>query len=152
MILYILLIFLLILYIFLLQNFLKTKKYTSKIILSLSVSILFIYLYHNIKINEGYAVLDSLPKSFYVLNSYIYNDHVLLLIKEKDSKPRLYKVKKSIELNRFLNKYNNLRRDGQDVIIKKDNTSAKDSLGMHMETIQKKLPQKEVIELRVLFC
>ena len=124
------------------QNFLKTKKYTSKIILSLSVSILFIYLYHNIKINEGYAVLDSLPKSFYVLNSYIYNDHVLLLIKEKDSKPRLYKVKKSIELNRFLNKYNNLRRDGQDVIIKKDNTSAKDSLGMHMETIQKKLPQK----------
>lgn len=142
MILYILLIFLLILYIFLLQNFLKTKKYTSKIILSLSVSILFIYLYHNIKINEGYAVLDSLPKSFYVLNSYIYNDHVLLLIKEKDSEPRLYKVKKSIELNRFLNKYNNLRRDGQDVIIKKDNTSAKDSLGMYMETIQKKLPQK----------
>ena len=142
MILYILLIFLLILYIFLLQNFLKTKKYTSKIILSLSVSILFIYLYHNIKINEGYAVLDSLPKSFYVLNSYIYNDHVLLLIKEKDSEPRLYKVKKSIELNRFLNKYNNLRKDGQDVIIKKDNTSAKDSLGMYMETIQKKLPQK----------
>ena len=142
MILYILLIFLLILYIFLLQNFLKTKKYTSKIILSLSVSILFIYLYHNIKINEGYAVLDSLPKSFYVLNSYIYNDHVLLLIKEKDSEPRLYKVKKSIELNRFLNKYNNLRRAGQDVIIKKDNTSAKDSLGMYMETIQKKLPQK----------
>ena len=40
--------------------------------------------------------------SFYVLNSYIEGDNILILIREQDKEPRLYRIKKSIELNRFL--------------------------------------------------
>ncbi len=142
MILYIFFFLLLFIYIFLLHNFLKTKEYIFKIIISFSISVFFIFLYENIKNNEGYAVTESLPKSFYVLNSYTYNDNILLLIKEKQSEPRLYRIKKTLELNKFLNKYNALKRDGQDVVVKKDNTYEKGSLGMYIETIQKKLPPK----------
>ena len=120
----------------------RTKKYISKVIIALSISVFFIFLYQNIKDNEGYAVTNSLPKSFYILNSYTYNDHVLLLIKEKQSKPRLYKIKKTLELNKFLNKYKNLKKDGQDVVVKIDDLDKKDSPGMYIESIQKKLPPK----------
>lgn len=142
MILHLYLFLLLIIYIFLLHNFMRTKKYISKIIIALSISVFFIFLYQNIKDNEGYAVTNSLPKSFYILNSYTYNDHVLLLIKEKKSKPRLYKIKKTLELNQFLNKYKNLKKDGQDVVVKIDDLDKKGSPGMYIESIQKKLPPK----------
>tara|TARA_B100001057_G_C22728097_1_gene902577 strand:+ start:652 stop:1080 length:429 start_codon:yes stop_codon:yes gene_type:complete len=142
MILYLFLFILLIIYIYLLHNYLKTRKYISKIIISLSISIFFIFLYQSIKNNEGYAVVESLPKSFYILNSYTYNNHVLLLIKEQQSKPRLYKIKKTLELNKFLNKYESLKKEGQDVVIKTDSTVKNNSHGMYIESIQKKLPPK----------
>ncbi len=142
MILHLYLFLLLIIYIILLHNYIRTKNYISKITIALSISVFFIFLYQNIKDNEGYAVTNSLPKSFYILNSYTYNDHVLLLIKEKQSKPRLYKIKKTLELNKFLNKYKNLKKDGQDVVVKIDDLDKKDSFGMYIESIQKKLPPK----------
>tara|TARA_Y100000768_G_scaffold291610_1_gene225603 strand:+ start:174 stop:602 length:429 start_codon:yes stop_codon:yes gene_type:complete len=142
MILYLFLIILLIIYIFLLHNYLKTQKYLFKIIIALSISTFFIFLYQTIKNNEGYAVAESLPKSFYILNSYNYNEYILLLIKEEKSKPRLYKIKKTLELNKFLNKYKSLKKNGQDVIVKMDNVKEKDSLGMYIESIHKKLPPK----------
>ena len=142
MILYSFLLILLIIYIFLLHNYLKTKKYFFKILVALSISIFFIFLYQAIKDNEGYAVAESLPKSFYILNSYNHNEYILLLIKEENSIPRLYKIKKSLELNKFLNKYKILKKNGQDVIVKMDNVKEKDSLGMYIESIHKKLPPK----------
>ncbi|MBL30039.1 MAG: hypothetical protein CMC81_02180 [Flavobacteriaceae bacterium] len=142
MILYSLLLILLIIYIFLLHNYFKTKKYFFKILVALSISIFFIFLYQAIKDNEGYAVAESLPKSFYILNSYNHNEHILLLIKEEKSIPRLYKIKKSLELNKFLNKYKTLKKNGQDVIVKMDNVKEKDSLGMYIESIHKNLPPK----------
>ena len=142
MILYSFLLILLIIYIFLLHNYLKTKKYFFKILVALSISIFFIFLYQAIKDNEGYAVAESLPKSFYILNSYNHNEYILLLIKEEKSIPRLYKIKKSLELNKFLNKYKILKKNGQDVIVKMDNVKEKDSLGMYIESIHKKLPPK----------
>jgi len=142
MILYSFLLILLIIYIFLLHNYLKTQKYLFKIIVALSISIFFIFLYQTIKDNEGYAVAESLPKSFYILNSYNHNDFILLLIKEEKSEPRLYKIKKTLELNKFLNKYKSLKKNGQDVIVKMDNVKEKDSLGMYIESIHKKLPPK----------
>ena len=142
MILYSFLLILLIIYIFLLHNYLKTKKYFFKILVALSISIFFIFLYQAIKDNEGYAVAESLPKSFYILNSYNHNEYILLLIKEEKSIPRLYKIKKSLELNKFLNKYKTLKKNGQDVIVKMDNVKEKDSLGMYIESIHKNLPPK----------
>ena len=142
MILYSFLLILLIIYIFLIHNYLKTKKYFFKILVALSISIFFIFLYEAIKDNEGYAVAESLPKSFYILNSYNYNEYILLLIKEENSIPRLYKIKKSLELNKFLNKYKILKKNGQDVIVKMDNVKEKDSLGMYIESIHKNLPPK----------
>tara|TARA_B100001113_G_scaffold17150_1_gene12831 strand:+ start:1302 stop:1730 length:429 start_codon:yes stop_codon:yes gene_type:complete len=142
MILYSFLLILLIIYIFLLHNYLKTQKYLFKIIVALSISIFFIFLYQTIKDNEGYAVAESLPKSFYILNSYNHNDFILLLIKEEKSEPRLYKIKKTLEVNKFLNKYKILKKNGQDVIVKMDDVKEKDSLGMYIESIHKKLPPK----------
>ena len=69
--LYLYLLLLLIIYVVLIQNFLRNKKFHFKIIIALSISLVFISLFQNIKNNEGYAVNQDLPESFYILNSYI---------------------------------------------------------------------------------
>ena len=140
--LYLYLLFLLIIYVVLIHNFLRNKKFHTKIIIVLSISLIFISFFQNIKNNEGYAVNQDLPKSFYILNSYIDGDNLLILIKEKIKEPRLYRMKKNIELNRFIRKYNGLKKDGQDVVVKKHSSPNKDSLGMYIESVQKKLPPK----------
>ena len=142
MVLYLYLLILLILYIILINHFIKDKKYKNKILLVLSISILFSYLYQSIRNNEGYAVTESLPKSFYVLNTYVYGDDILILIREKNNSPRLYKLQKSLKLNKFLKKYEGLKNKGQDVVVKKSNSNSENSLGMYIESIQKKLPLK----------
>ena len=142
MVLYLYLLILLILYIILINHFIKDKKYKNKILIVLSISILFSYLYQSIRNNEGYAVAESLPKSFYVLNTYVYGDDILILIKEKNNIPRLYKLQKSLKLNKFLKKYEGLKNKGQDVVVKKSNSTNENSLGMYIESIQKKLPLK----------
>jgi len=142
MVLYLYLLILLILYIVLINHFIKDKKYKNKILIVLSISILFSYLYQSIRNNEGYAVTESLPKSFYVLNTYIYGDDILILIKEKNNIPRLYKLQKSLKLNKFLKKYEGLKNKGQDVVVKKSDSNSENSLGMYIESIQKKLPLK----------
>ena len=142
MVLYLYLLILLILYIILINHFIKDKKYKNKILIVLSVSILFSYLYQSIRNNEGYAVTESLPKSFYVLNTYVYGDDILILIREKNNIPRLYKLQKSLKLNKFLKKYEGLKNKGQDVVVKKSNSNSENSLGMYIESIQKKLPLK----------
>ena len=142
MVLYLYLLILLILYIILINHFIKDKKYKNKILIALSISILFSYLYQSIRNNEGYAVTESLPKSFYVLNTYVYGDDILILIREKNNSPRLYKLKKSLKLNKFLKKYEGLKNKGQDVVVKKSNSNSENSLGMYIESIQKKLPLK----------
>ena len=142
MVLYLYLLILLILYIILINHFIKDKKYKNKILIVLSISILFSYLYQSIRNNEGYAVTESLPKSFYVLNTYVYGDDILILIREKNNNPRLYKLQKSLKLNKFLKKYEGLRNKGQDVVVKKSNSNSENSLGMYIESIQKKLPLK----------
>ena len=142
MVLYLYLLILLILYIILINHFIKDKKYKNKILIVLSISILFSYLYQSIRNNEGYAVTQSLPKSFYVLNTYVYGDDILVLIKEKNNIPRLYKLQKSLKLNKFLKKYEGLKNKGQDVVVKKSNSNNENSLGMYIESVQKKLPLK----------
>ena len=142
MILYLYLILLLILYIILINHFIKDKKYKNKILIALSISILFSYLYQSIRNNEGYAVTESLPKSFYVLNTYVFGDDILILIREKNNSPRLYKLQKSLKLNKFLKKYEGLKNKGQDVVVKKSDSNSENSLGMYIESIQKKLPLK----------
>ena len=142
MVLYLYLLILLILYIILINHFIKDKKYKNKILIVLSVSILFSYLYQSIRNNEGYAVTESLPKSFYVLNTHVYGDDILILIREKNNIPRLYKLQKSLKLNKFLKKYEGLKNKGQDVIVKKSDSNSENSLGMYIESIQKKLPLK----------
>lgn len=142
MILYLYLFLLLLIYIFLIHYFIKNKAFITKILIVLSISIFFIFLYQSIKNNEGYATSDQLPQSFYILNSYVYKDSVLILVKEKNSNPRLYKINKSLKLNKFLKKYKGLKKDGQDVVVKKDKKNKKDSLGMYIESVQKKLPLK----------
>ena len=142
MVLYLYLLILLILYIILINHFIKDKKYKNKILLVLSISILFSYLYQSIRNNEGYAVTESLPKSFYVLNTYVYGDDILILIREKNNIPRLYKLQKSLKLNKFLKKYEGLKNKGQDVVVKKSDSNSENSLGMYIESIQKKLPLK----------
>ena len=142
MILYIYLFLLLLIYIFLIHYFIKNKAFITKILITLSISIFFIFLYQSIRDSEGYATSDQLPQSFYILNSYVYKDSVLILVKEKNSNPRLYKINKSLKLNKFLKKYKGLKNDGQDVVVKKDKKNNKDSLGMYIESVQKKLPLK----------
>jgi hypothetical protein len=142
MILYLYLIVLLIIYIILISHFIKGKKYKQKILIVLSISILFSFFYESIRGNEGYAVTENLPKSFYVLNSYVHGDNILILIKENNNRPRLYKLKKSLKLNKFLKKYKGLKNNGQDVMVKKNNSKSEDSLGMYIESVQKKLPLK----------
>lgn len=142
MALYLYLLILLILYIILINHFIKDKKYKNKILIVLSISILFSYLYQSIRNNEGYAVTESLPKSFYVLNTYVYGDDILILIREKNNSPRLYKLQKSLKLNKFLKKYEGLKNKGQDVVVKKSDSNSENSLGMYIESIQKKLPLK----------
>ena len=142
MVLYLYLLLLLILYIILINHFIKDKKYKNKILIALSISILFSYLYQSIRNNEGYAVTESLPKSFYVLNTYVYGDDILILIREKNNSPRLYKLQKSLKLNKFLKKYEGLKNKGQDVVVKKSNSNNENSLGMYIESVQKKLPLK----------
>jgi hypothetical protein len=142
MVLYLYLLILLILYIVLINHFIKDKKYKNKILIVLSISILFSYLYQSIRNNEGYAVTESLPKSFYVLNTYVYGDDILILIREKNNSPRLYKLQKSLKLNKFLKKYEGLKNKGQDVVVKKSDSNSENSLGMYIESIQKKLPLK----------
>ena len=152
MILYLYLIVLLIIYIILINHFIKGKKYKHKILIVLSISILFSFFYESIRKNEGYAVTENLPKSFYVLNSYVYGDNILILIKENNNQPRLYKLKKSLKLNKFLKKYKGLKNNGQDVMVKKNNSKSEDSLGMYIESVQKKLPLKWDIELQSFIC
>ena len=142
MILYLYLFLLLLIYIFLIHYFIKNKAFITKVLIVLSISIFFIFLYQSIRNNEGYATSDQLPQSFYILNSYVYKDSVLILVKEKNSNPRLYKINKSLKLNKFLKKYKGLKNDGQDVVVKKDKKNKKDSLGMYIESVQKKLPLK----------
>jgi len=142
MVLYLYLLILLILYIILINHFIKDKKYKNKILIALSISILFSYLYQSIRNNEGYAVTESLPKSFYVLNTYVYGDDILILIREKNNSPRLYKLQKSLKLNKFLKKYEGLKNKGQDVVVKKSDSNSENSLGMYIESIQKKMPLK----------
>jgi hypothetical protein len=142
MILYLYLFLLLLIYIFLIHYFIKNKAFITKILIVLSISIFFIFLYQSIRNNEGYATSDQLPQSFYILNSYVYKDSVLILVKEKNSNPRLYKINKSLKLNKFLKKYKGLKNDGQDVVVKKDKKNNKDSLGMYIESVQNKLPLK----------
>ena len=142
MILYLYLFLLLLIYIFLIHYFIKNKTFLTKILIVSSISIFFIFLYQSIRSNEGYATSDQLPQSFYILNSYVYKDSVLILVKEKNSNPRLYKINKSLKLNKFLKKYKGLKNDGQDVVVKKDKKNNKDSLGMYIESVQKKLPLK----------
>ena len=142
MILYLYLFLLLLIYIFLIHYFIKNKAFITKILIALSISIFFIFLYQSIRDSEGYATSDQLPQSFYILNSYVYKDSVLILVKEKNSNPRLYKINKSLKLNKFLKKYKGLKNDGQDVVVKKDKKNNKDSLGMYIESVQKKLPLK----------
>jgi hypothetical protein len=142
MVLYLYLLILLILYVILINHFIKDKKYKNKILIALSISILFSYLYQSIRNNEGYAVTESLPKSFYVLNTYVYGDDILILIREKNNSPRLYKLQKSLKLNKFLKKYEGLKNKGQDVVVKKSDSNSENSLGMYIESIQKKLPLK----------
>ena len=142
MILYLYLTVLLIIYIILISHFIKGKKYRHKILIVLSISILFSFFYESIRENEGYAVAENLPKSFYVLNSYVYGDNILILIKENNNRPRLYKLKKSLKLNKFLKKYKGLKNNGQDVMVKKNNSQSENSLGMYIESVQKKLPLK----------
>ena len=142
MVLYLYLLILLILYIILINHFIKDKKYKNKILIVLSISVLFSYLYQSIRNNEGYAVTESLPKSFYVLNTYVYGDDILILIREKNNSPRLYKLQKSLKLNKFLKKYEGLKNKGQDVVVKKSDSNSENSLGMYIESIQKKLPLK----------
>ena len=142
MILYLYLFLLLLIYVFLIHYFIKNKAFITKILIVLSISIFFIFLYQSIRNNEGYATYDQLPQSFYILNSYVYKDSVLILVKEKNSNPRLYKINKSLKLNKFLKKYKGLKNDGQDVVVKKDKKNKKDSLGMYIESVQKKLPLK----------
>lgn len=142
MVLYLYLLILLILYIILINHFIKDKKYENKILIVLSISILFSYLYQSIRNNEGYAVTESLPKSFYVLNTHVYGNDILILIREKNNIPRLYKLQKSLKLNKFLKKYEGLKNKGQDVVVKKSDSNSENSLGMYIESIQKKLPLK----------
>ena len=142
MILYLYLFLLLLIYIFLIHYFIKNKAFITKVLIVLSISLFFIFLYQSIRNNEGYATSDQLPQSFYILNSYVYKDSVLILVKEKNSNPRLYKINKSLKLNKFLKKYKGLKNDGQDVVVKKDKKNNKDSLGMYIESVQKKLPLK----------
>ena len=142
MILYLYLFLLLLIYIFLIHYFIKNKAFITKILIVLSISIFFIFLYQSIRNNEGYATSDQLTQSFYILNSYVYKDSVLILIKEKNSNRRLYKINKSLKLNKFLKKYKGLKNDGQDVVVKKDKKNNKDSIGMYIESVQKKLPLK----------
>ena len=142
MILYLYLFLLLLIYIFLIHYFIKNKAFITKTLIVLSISIFFIFLYQSIRDSEGYATSDQLPQSFYILNSYVYKDSVLILVKEKNSNPRLYKINKSLKLNKFLKKYKGLKNDGQDVVVKKDKKNKKDSLGMYIESVQKKLPLK----------
>ena len=142
MILYLYLFLLLLIYIFLIHYFIKNKAFITKILIVLSISIFFIFLYQSIRNNEGYATSDQLTQSFYILNSYVYKDSVLILVKEKNSNPRLYKINKSLKLNKFLKKYKGLKNDGQDVVVKKDKKNNKDSIGMYIESVQKKLPLK----------
>ena len=142
MALYLYLLILLILYIILINHFIKDKKYKNKILIVLSISILFSYLYQSIRNNEGYAVTESLPKSFHVLNTHVYGDDILILIREKNNIPRLYKLQKSLKLNKFLKKYEGLKNKGQDVVVKKSDSNSENSLGMYIESIQKKLPLK----------
>ena len=140
--LYLYLLLLLTIYVVLIHNFMRNKRFHFKIIIALSISLIFISLFQNIKNNEGYAVNQDLPKSFYILNSYIDGDNLLILVKEKNKDPRLYRIKKSIELNRFIRKYKGLKKDGQDVVVKRQISPNKDSLGMYIESVQKKLPPK----------
>ena len=142
MMLYFYLLILLLIYIILISHFIVGKKYNHKILIVLSISILFALFYESIRDNEGYAVAENLPNSFYVLNSYVVEDNILILIKEKNNQPRLYKLKKSLKLNKFLRKYKGLKNNGQDVMVKKNNSSSEDSLGMYIESVQKKLPLK----------
>ena len=140
--LYLYLLLLLTIYVVLIHNFVRNKRFHLKIIIASSISLIFIFLFQNIKNNEGYAVNQDLPESFYILNSYIDGDNLLILVKEKNKDPRLYRIKKSIELNRFIRKYKGLKKDGQDVVVKKQISPNKDSLGMYIESVQKKLPPK----------
>ena len=140
--LYLYLLLLLTIYVVLIHNFIRNKRFHFKIIIALSISLIFISLFQNIKNNEGYAVNQDLPESFYILNSYIDGDNLLILVKEKNKDPRLYRIKKSIELNRFIRKYKGLKKDGQDVVVKKQISPNKDSIGMYIESVQKKLPPK----------
>jgi hypothetical protein len=142
MIMYLYLLILLLIYIFLINYFIKNKKYKTKLFIVLSISIFFSVLYQSIRDNQGYATTADLPKSFYILNTHVYEDSVLMLIKEKNANPRLYKIHKSLKLNKFLKKYKGLKNDGQDVVVKKDTRNNKDSLGMYIESVQKKLPLK----------
>ena len=140
--LYLYLLLLLTIYVVLIHNFVRNKRFHFKIIIASSISLIFIFLFQNIKNNEGYAVNQDLPESFYILNSYIDGNNLLILVKEKNKDPRLYRIKKSIELNRFIRKYKGLKKDGQDVVVKKQISPNKDSLGMYIESVQKKLPPK----------
>ena len=139
---YLYLLLLLTIYVVLIHNFIRNKRFHFKIIIALSISLIFISLFQNIRNNEGYAVNQDLPESFYILNSYIDGDNLLILVKEKNKDPRLYRIKKSIELNRFIRKYKGLKKDGQDVVVKKQISPNKDSIGMYIESVQKKLPSK----------
>jgi len=51
-------------------------------------------------------------------------------------------AEKSLKLNKFLKKYEGLKNKGQDVVVKKSNSNNENSLGMYIESVQKKLPLK----------
>ena len=46
------------------------------------------------------------------------------------------------DVAKFLKKYEGLKNKGQDVVVKKSDSNSENSLGMYIESIQKKLPLK----------
>ncbi len=136
-----LLIFLLI-YIYLINYYIRNKKYFYKIIIASSISILFFALYSSIKSNEGYSVTESLPNKFYILNTYTDGGFIFILIKGPNNKPRLYRLEQSIEITKFLKKYNKLKMNGQDVMVNKSKSISQNNLGLSIESVRKQLPVK----------
>lgn len=139
---YIYLLLFLFLYIFLINHFMKDKKYIHKIFIASTITILFYSLFVTIKANEGYSVTESLPSKFYILNTYADQEYVYLLVQTPSDRPRLYRLNKSIELSRFLKKYNKLKIDGQDVIVKQNQSNKQNKTGLYIESVRKQLPPK----------
>ncbi|MEC9206103.1 MAG: hypothetical protein VYE31_02805 [Pseudomonadota bacterium] len=135
-----------IIYGYLIYLIIKVTDFKSKIILVLSIIVLFIGIYSQIFSNLGYPTTDNLPPKFKIISMYKLEDRknfiVLAQDLENNSLPRLYLLNYSKKLDNILSQAFGDIQKGYNIIGEITDDYSQNYYGIKFKKIEKRLPLK----------